>query len=104
MLNIYPPLSQLEIQEALIKTSKISPGADKIPIAILRLAWPLIEIHIYLLFNSCLSLLHHPEYFRRAILIMLPKPNKSDLSSPRSYRLIAFLSVLWRDLERLIAK
>ena len=35
---------------------------------------------------------------------MLQKPNKSDLSSPRSYRPIALLSVMGKGLERLLAK
>ncbi|KAI0990747.1 hypothetical protein K3495_g17440 [Podosphaera aphanis] len=35
---------------------------------------------------------------------MLQKPNKSDLSSPRSYRPIALLSLLGKGLERLLAR
>ena len=41
---------------------------------------------------------------RQAILAIIQKPNKADSSSPRSYRLIALLSVLGKGLERLIAR
>ena len=46
----------------------------------------------------------HPLPFRTATLIAIPKPGKRDKSSPRSYRLIALLSVLGKGLERLIAR
>lgn len=100
---IFPPFSQLEIQESILKTSNATPGADEAPTAILRIAWPLIENYVYAHFHSCLSLGHHPDCFQQAILIMLQKPNKSDPSSLRSYRPIALLSVLGKGLERLIA-
>jgi ribonuclease HI len=38
------------------------------------------------------------------VLAIIQKPNKSDWSSPRSYRPIALLSVLGKGLERLIAR
>ncbi|EDN91303.1 hypothetical protein SS1G_00706 [Sclerotinia sclerotiorum 1980 UF-70] len=42
--------------------------------------------------------------FRLATIVIIPKPNKSDYTNPRSYRPIALLSVLGKGLERLIAK
>ena len=35
---------------------------------------------------------------------MIGKPNKADMTSPRSYRPIALLSVLGKGLERVVAK
>jgi hypothetical protein len=46
----------------------------------------------------------HPACFRTAILAIIPKPNKADRSSPRSYRPITLLSVLRKGLERLLAR
>lgn len=54
--------------------------------------------------QHCLAQGHHPQCFRSAILAVIPKPNKADRSSPRSYRPIALLSVLSKGLERLLAR
>ncbi|KAI1000307.1 hypothetical protein K3495_g7886 [Podosphaera aphanis] len=100
----FPPLILEEITRSVLNAGNISPGADEVPTAILRLAWPRIESHILNLFTGCLSTGHHPMCFRRAILIVLQKLNKVNLSSPRSYRPIALLSVLGKGLDRTLAK
>ena len=100
----FPPLYQDEVQDAILRAGDIAPGADEIPTAMLRKAWPLIREYIFSIFKSCLSLGHHPVCVRQAVLIMLQKPKKADLSSPRSYRLIELLSALGKGLERLIAR
>lgn len=41
---------------------------------------------------------------RQATLVAIPKPGKRDRSSPRSYRLLALLSVLGKGLERPLAQ
>jgi hypothetical protein len=56
------------------------------------------------LFQNYLLYGHHPAYFRTTILAIIPKPNKADRSSPRSYRPIALLSVLGKGLKRLLAR
>ncbi|KAI0998731.1 hypothetical protein K3495_g9465 [Podosphaera aphanis] len=56
------------------------------------------------LFQACLDTGHHPKCFRTAILAIIEKPKKLDMSSPRSYRPIALHSVLGKGLERLVAK
>ncbi|CCU81551.1 endonuclease/reverse transcriptase [Blumeria hordei DH14] len=100
----FPPLCQDEVQDSILRAGNTAPGVDEISTAILRIAWPLIGEHIFSLFKSCLTLGHHPVCFRQAVLIMLQKPNKADLSSPRSYLPIALLSALGKGLERLIAR
>ncbi|KAI1007062.1 hypothetical protein K3495_g1149 [Podosphaera aphanis] len=100
----FPPLTLEEIRRSGLNAGNTSTGADEVPTAILRLVWPLIESHILNLFTGCLSTGHYSMCFRRAILIVLQKSNKVDLSSPRSYRLIALLSVLGKGLERTLAK
>ncbi|KHJ30301.1 hypothetical protein EV44_g3340 [Erysiphe necator] len=47
---------------------------------------------------------YHPKIFRKAEVVVLPKPNKRDLNSPRSWRPIILLPCLGKGLERLIAK
>ncbi|KAI0997128.1 hypothetical protein K3495_g11059 [Podosphaera aphanis] len=101
---IFPPLSRQEVRDTLLKAGYNVPGLDEIPTAILRCAWPRVADLVHSLFSGCISLGYHPHCFRQAILIMIEKPNKPDLSSPRTYRPIALLSVLGKGLERLLAK
>ncbi|KAJ8066801.1 hypothetical protein OCU04_004188 [Sclerotinia nivalis] len=100
----FPAITIQDIQTAILRTGNTAPGIDEIPTKILQLAWPLIEPYILQLFQKCLEIGHHPKCFRSAIVAIVPKPNKSDRTSPRSYRSIALLSVLGKGLERLIAK
>lgn len=100
----FPPSSKEEIQEALLRAGNNAPGADEIPSSIIKLAWPLIEDHIYSLFSGYISLGHDRKCFRHASIYMRQKLNKSDLSSLRSYRPIKLLSVLGKGLERLLSK
>ncbi|KAI0999822.1 hypothetical protein K3495_g8377 [Podosphaera aphanis] len=100
----FHPLCHDEVWESILKAGNTVPEADEIPTAILCIAWPLIGECVYSLFDRCLSLGHHPICFRQAVLIMLHKPNKADLSSPRSHRPIVLLSVLGKGLEPLVAK
>ncbi|CAD6505563.1 BgTH12-01053, partial [Blumeria graminis f. sp. triticale] len=100
----FPSSTDEEIRDSILRAGNTAPGADGIPTAIIRRTWLLIEQQVLSLFNACLSIGHHPECFRKAILMMIQKPNKIDNSSPRSYRPIALLSVLGKGLERFIAK
>jgi hypothetical protein len=99
----FPETTSQDIRKAILEAGNTTPGIDDIPTNILKLAWPLIEPTVLKLFQHCLSHGHHPTCFRTAILAIIPKPNKADRSSPRSYRPIALLSVLGKGLERLIA-
>lgn len=50
----------------------------------------------------CLDRGYHPRPFCTAVLCVLDKMGKRDKASPRLYRLISFLSVLGKELERII--
>ena len=77
----FPKLTAVEIQNSFLHAGDTVPGVDEIPTAIIKHSWPHIKILVQTLFKSCLSLGHHPKYFRLAILAMIQKLNKSDLSS-----------------------
>ena len=100
----FPEITAQDIQTAILRAGNTAPGIDEISTKILPLAWLQIEDRILQLFQKCLEIGHHPECFRSAIVAIIPKPNKADRTSPRSYRPIALLSVLGKGLERLIAK
>jgi Reverse transcriptase (RNA-dependent DNA polymerase)/Endonuclease-reverse transcriptase len=100
----FPEVLMTDVERAILRTGSTAPGADEIPTCVLRVAWPLIRERVYNLFEACLRLGYHPKCFRHAVLVMAQKPNKTDRSSPRSYRPIALLAVLGKGLERLIAR
>ncbi|EFZ04216.2 Reverse transcriptase [Metarhizium robertsii ARSEF 23] len=54
--------------------------------------------------EGCLTVGHHPGVFREAEVVMIPKPGKRNLSTPRAWRPISLLSCLGKGLERLIAR
>ncbi|KAI1003548.1 hypothetical protein K3495_g4657 [Podosphaera aphanis] len=100
----FPELTLDEPSNAVLNAGNTNPGKDGIPTAVLRRAWPHISRLILELFQSCIDTDHHPQCFRRTILIVIGKPNKADMSLPRSFRPIALLSVLGKSLERLVAR
>ncbi|KAF7532988.1 hypothetical protein G7Z17_g13581 [Cylindrodendrum hubeiense] len=97
-------VSAEEAEDVTTKTGNTSPGADNITTAVIRACWPVIGDYIRWLYEKCLCLGQHPKAFKGAEVIMIPKPGKRDLSSPRSWRPISLLSCLGKGLERLIAR
>ncbi|EFY95407.2 Endonuclease/exonuclease/phosphatase [Metarhizium robertsii ARSEF 23] len=93
-----------EAEDATIKTGNTSPGADNITVKLLRAVWDVIGGHVRHLYDGCLSLGHHPKAFREAEVVMIPKPGRRNLSTPRAWRPISLLSCLGKGLERLIAR
>ena len=100
----FPPIREPEAKRAVNRPKNSTPGLDGIPSSILKKSWPLLGSAITSLYNHCLEAGWHPTPFRQATLVAIPKPGKRDRSSPRSYRLIALLSVLGKGLERLLAQ
>ncbi len=70
----------------------------------LRATWHVIGGLVHKLYQGCLSIGYHPKAFREAEVVMLAKPGRRDLSSPRAWRPISLLSCLGKGLERLIAR
>ncbi|CEJ82398.1 hypothetical protein VHEMI02464 [[Torrubiella] hemipterigena] len=97
-------LSKREVEDSLLRTGNTTPGADGITTKMLRAVWPSLGDAITLLYSSCLRLGYHPEIFRIAEVVMIPKPNKRDLSSPTAWRPISLLPCLSKGLERAIAR
>ncbi|KID59415.1 reverse transcriptase, partial [Metarhizium hybridum] len=93
-----------EAEDATIKTGNTSPGADNITVKLLEAVWDIIGGHVCRLYQGCLTVGHHPGVFREAEVVMIPKPGKRNLSTPRAWRPISLLSCLGKGLERLIAR
>lgn len=86
------------------RTTSTTPGVDEIPASVLRLAWPVIGSRVTSLFQECVRSGRHPQTFKKAEIIILPKSGPRNRTLPKSYRPIALLSCLGKGLERLIAR
>ncbi|KAK5996418.1 putative RNA-directed DNA polymerase from transposon BS-like protein [Cladobotryum mycophilum] len=89
---------------AALHTGNIAPGADGVTVQLLQLSWDHLGTHIHCLYAGCLAVGYHPQIFKSAEVVMIPKPGKRDLIKPRAWRPISLLSCLGKGLERLIAK
>ncbi|EXU95101.1 reverse transcriptase domain protein [Metarhizium robertsii] len=86
------------------KHGNTSPGSDHITVKLLRAAWPAVGNLVRELYEVCLTLGHHPKDFKEAEVVMITKPGKRDLTSPRAWRPMSLLSWLGKGLERLVAR
>ena len=93
-----------EAEDCTIRTGNTSPGADNVTVKLLRVVWDVIGEHVRRLYQGCLAIGHHPKAFREAEVVMIPKPGRRNLSTPRAWRPISLLSCLGKGLERLIAR
>ena len=93
-----------EVQYATLHTGNTSPGSDSITVDLLKAVWHIIGTHVYRLFERCLTIGHHPKPFKEAEVVMIAKPGRRDLTSPRAWRPVSLLSCLGKGLERLIAR
>lgn len=95
-----------EVRNCLLEVSSTTPGHDHLSVSALRLVWGVDSwrswiVHLY---SLCLAYGHHPSIFRRAEVVIIPKPHKDDLTNPANWRPISLLPALGKGLERLIAR
>ncbi|KAK4071794.1 hypothetical protein Purlil1_13325 [Purpureocillium lilacinum] len=91
-------------EDATIRTRNTSPGSDNIAVKMLRAAWHVIDEHVRRRYEDCLRLGRHPLHFREAEVIMITKPGRRSLLTPRAWRPISLLSYLGKGLEGLTAR
>ncbi|EDN04466.1 predicted protein [Histoplasma mississippiense (nom. inval.)] len=100
----FPPITEQEITRAIgSMAAKKAPGQDGIPAHILQRLLPYLTPHLLQIYNASLDLQYCPAHFRQAKTVVLPKPNKKDLSEVKSYRPIALLNTLGKALESILA-
>ena len=92
--------------ERLLKDTKNSsaPGESGIGYLLLKKAWPHIDVLLTSIYTACLRLGYHPVRWKSATVVVIPKPNKSDYSSPKAHRPISLLETMSKLLEKAIAK
>ncbi|MBW0546444.1 hypothetical protein O181_086159 [Austropuccinia psidii MF-1] len=82
--------------------NKKSPGPDKIPNELIKIACDLIIDKLTDLFNNCLIAGHFLKSWKKALTIIIQKTNKSNYSDPTAYRLIALSNTLSKLFERIL--
>jgi Endonuclease-reverse transcriptase len=94
-----------EVAEALTTCKNTSaPGRSSIGYKLIKWAWQIVSEEILLLFQSCLTVGHHPLIWKDTIAVVIPKPNKSDYSAAKAYRPISLLKCFSKLLEKIVAR
>ncbi|KAI9035202.1 reverse transcriptase family protein [Aspergillus affinis] len=101
----WEPISELEIYRSL-KAAKgtTAPGEDGIPTLVWKHLWTYLRGTITHLFTKSIELGCYPDRWKRARIVVLKKPGKSDYSLPGVYRPISLLNTLGKILEAVIAR
>ncbi|XP_055714217.1 uncharacterized protein LOC129808462 [Phlebotomus papatasi] len=76
-------------------------GTDGIFPALLQQAADIITVPLRNLFRACLAIGYVPHDWRRARIVFIPKPGKSNYEEPKSFRPISLTSFLLKTLEKL---
>jgi len=68
----------------------------------IRKAWPVLGDEITELFKTCVKEATNPQIWKKADLVVLPKPGKTDFENPKSYRPVSLLLTIGKELETII--
>jgi len=98
------PITEKEIQRSLERVKGASaPGEDGLPMPVWMKIWPYTSTAITNFFKTATTLGHHPRAWRRAVIVVLRKPEKPDYTIPNAYRPISLLDTLGKPLESVMA-
>ncbi|KAF8697559.1 Reverse transcriptase (RNA-dependent DNA polymerase), partial [Rhizoctonia solani] len=98
-------ITKEEVEAALADLSNTSaPGAFGTNYQLLKWAFSLNPVPILALYNGCLTLGYHPTCLCNAVIAVIPKPNRNNMSNPKSYRPISLLETLSKCLEKVIMR
>lgn len=98
------PISKNEAFKATCQITSSAPGEDEVTSSVRNKAWPILGERLTSLFNECIRLGTHPQTFKTANIVILPKVGKRNRALPKSYRPIALLSCLGKGLNRIIVR
>lgn len=94
-----------EVTEAIKKAPTHSTiGQDDIGLKLLKAYHKGNPGHLEDVFTNILRAGKHPEEWKKAIVVPIPKANKPNYSHPKSWRSLHLLSVVSKTLERIVLK
>jgi hypothetical protein len=99
------PLTLKELGKYLDDTSDSStPGNSGVAWWIIKLGWKVAGEHVQWVLNSSLSLGIHPDHWKTATVVVIPKPNRADYFAAKNYQPISLLECLSKLLEKAVSK
>ncbi|KAB5587979.1 Reverse transcriptase from mobile element jockey protein [Ceratobasidium theobromae] len=100
-----PPILESEIADSLaLCHNRSAPGAFGTNYLLLKWAFEACPALFTQLYNTCIQLRFHLVCLRNALILPIPKPNRYNMASPKSYWPIALLETLSKLLEKIVAK
>ena len=98
----WPTIKEHEIKNAIFQPSKNkAPGPDKISFIILQNAYNNIKERFHIIYKALIRKGYHPKCWKKALGVILKKPQKKDNSNPKSYRIISLLNCLGKISKRI---
>lgn len=94
-------VSPKEVKEMILRQRRKAAGADEIGNTALQNIPKRTLAYITRVFNGIIALRHYPPAWKRAIVVMIPKPGKLR-SNPANYRPISLLPCISKIFERLL--
>jgi len=80
-----------------------APGGDKMGAEIVKVMWEWAPERITALVRACIELGHHPEGWKTAEGVAIPKPGKPDYTRVRAHRVRSLLDSISKLVERTAA-
>jgi len=103
----WPLFSVKEFRDAIAKCNNISvPGLDHLSWRYLKgvLTNNICATNIIKITNVCIYLSHWSTYFKKSMLIVIPKAKKVLYDSPKSFHSIVLLNILGKLIEKVTSK
>lgn len=93
-----------EVKTAIFTSSpKKAPGNDQLSFPIIKQAYNAIPDLINRAYKALFKFGYHPKIWRKAVGVILLKPNKKDYNVPKAYRIISLINCLGKTLEKILA-
>ena len=91
--NNWPDLTENELQNAIsLFNPKKACGPDAINFTIVQKSFQSLKNVFFMIYSKFIKTGYHPLCWRTGLGAVLKKPNKSDYSLPKSYRIITLLN------------
>jgi hypothetical protein len=101
----FTPFGKEELLDLLKQTAnKSAPGISGIGWDLLKRGWPHCDNLLTHIFSTCIKLGHHPNRWKEATVVVIPKPNKADYSLAKAHRPISLLETMSKLMEKAVTK
>jgi hypothetical protein len=85
-------------------SNKSAPGRSGIGWDMMKVGWSHMSELLTNVYNSCITLGHHPARWKEATVVVIPKAEKPDYLAAKAYQPILLLKNLSKLLEKVVAK